>query len=408
MPKIAFGAEEIEFDLEPEDSLTEREPDDADRAWTPESLRQALNAIHFGGQVAGGKVLIVVNDAFRPRPTGQVLSLLFDWYPRLQADFIVACGNHAAPDEADLAAIFDGFDFPADSVIHIHDSRDYDSMVPVGELDGFPLYVNRGLFEYPAVVIIGSVEPHYFAGFTGGRKSLVPGLCDVESITRNHALAVSDEARPLRLAGNPMAEHLDRLVRLVTVPNLVSIQIVAGRRGKILGCFAGDLEQSFQEAVTLAGEVYSFAADRRYDLVIAEMRPPLDRNLYQLQKGIENVAGAVRDGGAVVAVSRCSEGIGNDEFYQLALKLTNTEMVLSHADMEHPPLGIHKLSRIVRMAERIHVRALTGLKQEIVEQVFIEPAVSIEAEIQKLKQADKKKVDILLVREAGLLAAKVD
>jgi len=109
-----------------------------------------------------------------------------------------------------------------------------------------------------------------------------------------------------------------------------------------------------------------------------------------------------------VAVSTCSNGIGNDEFYNLAARLGNEEMVLSHADMENPPLGIHKLSRIVRLARRIKVKALTGLASEIVRRVFIEPAMSLDAEIQALKEESKKTVDILLVRDAGLLVAKLD
>jgi nickel-dependent lactate racemase len=117
---------------------------------------------------------------------------------------------------------------------------------------------------------------------------------------------------------------------------------------------------------------------------------------------------AVRDGGTILAVSECQEGIGNDEFYELARQLENEDMVSSHSEMDNPPLGIHKLSRIVKLGQRINIKALTGLKQEILEQVFITPAVSIDAEIQKLKQGDKKEIDILLVRDAGLLVAKLN
>jgi nickel-dependent lactate racemase len=329
-------------------------------------------------------------------------------YPDFRADFIVACGNHPSPEKADLDAIFEGYQLPDDAQVFVHDSRDNESMTEIGRLEDRPLLINKKILEYPSVLVIGSVEPHYFAGFTGGRKSLVPGLSDIESNRNNHAHAVNLEAKPLRLEGNPVAEHLDKLTALVKLPGLLSIQIVAGRNQKIIECFAGSLEESFRQAVVLAEQVYSFKCQRQYDLVIAEMRPPLDRNLYQLQKAIENTAAAVCDKGTLMAVSACHEGIGNDEFYQLAGRLTNEDMVLSHAEIENPPLGIHKLSRIIRLRQRINVRALTGLKHEILEQVFIDPAISIEAEIQKLKQGDKQQVDILLVRDAGLMAAKID
>ncbi len=407
MPKVAFGKEELEFELDPGDTLTEKEPADSDyAAWNPESLRARLQNARFEEFLDLGKPLIVVNDSFRPTPTGAVLLHLKSWYPDLKGDFIVACGNHPAPQEHDLGIIFGDHRLPKDSRLFVHNSGDRDSMVQAGEIDGQPIFLSRAVFDYPALIVIGSVEPHYFAGYTGGRKSIIPGLCDIETTRRNHVLAVSDECRPLRLEGNPLAENLDRLLAAVKVPPVFSIQIVAGRNQKILDCFAGNVADSFIEAVSVAEKVYGFPITKKYDLVIAEMGPPLDRNLYQLQKAIENTAVAVRDEGTLLAVSRCSEGIGNDEFYQLAGRLENEEMVLSYSDLDNPPLGIHKLSRMVRLADRIRVCALTGLKHEILDQVYIEPAVSIEAEMQKLKQGDKEDIDILLVRDAGLLAAK--
>jgi nickel-dependent lactate racemase len=408
MPKVAYGTEGIDFNLQPGDSLTEKEPADDIGRWQSEEFRRNLSAARFEDILACGKPLIVVNDAYRPTPTGQVLSQIKTLFPTFYGDFIIACGNHPPPDNDDLAAIFDGYKLPDDAAIFTHDSRDYDSMLKVGECKGHPLFVNRLLFEYPAVILIGSVEPHYFAGYTGGRKSLFPGLGDIKSCRRNHALAVDEDAQPLRLKGNPVAEHLDQLAALIKLPNYISIQIVTGRNQKIINCFAGSLLDSFNEAVMLAEQVYSFKCPKQYDMVIAEMRPPLDRNLYQLQKAIENTTAVVRDGGTILAVSECREGIGNDEFYQLASRLKNEEMVSSHSELDNPPLGIHKLSRIVRMKKTINVKALTGLKHEILEQVFIEPAVSIEAEVQKLKEGSDKEIDILLVRDAGLLAARLE
>lgn len=408
MPNVAYGNEHIDFETEPGDTLTEKEPDNDVEPLDDDDFRKAFEAARFDDFLGHGKPLVVVNDAFRPTPTGQVLSQINSWYPDFRADFIVACGNHPAPDSDDLAEIFRGYALPSESKVMVHDSQDLDSMEAVGELDGQTLYVNRSLFEYPAVLIIGSVEPHYFAGYTGGRKSLVPGLSDIEINRANHARAVSAEAQPLRLKGNPVAENLDRLLELINLPNLLSIQLVTGCDQKIRGCFVGSLAESFAQAVTLAERIYSFECRSQYDLVIAEARKPLDRNLYQLQKAIENTAGAVRDGGTLLAVSECREGIGNDEFYRLAGRLSNEDMVLSHADIDDPPLGIHKLSRIIGLKKRISIRVLSGIKNEILEQVYLEPAVSIEAEIQKLKQGDKKEIDILLVRDAGHLAAKLD
>lgn len=407
MPKIAYGSEELDFTIEPSDCLTEREPTYDFPLWNPDKLLDQLEADRFGGFSEGEKILIIVNDAHRSTPTGEILFHLTKQYPDMKADFIVACGNHPAPSPEELARIFGRYDLPGDAKVLIHDSKDQSSLKEIGEIDGHKLQLNKHLFEYDKLVVIGSVEPHYFAGFTGGRKAFLPGLADFDSIRRNHAKAVSMEAQPMALSGNPVAEDMQKFLDLAGLPDLYSIQAVIGRNHDLIDCFCGDIAESFEQAVELAEKIYSFATNRQFDLVLAELGPPLDRNLYQLQKALENCHAAVRDGGTIVAISKCVEGVGNDEFYHLAGRLQDGETVLSHAGMTRPPMGIHKLSRVVKMGKRISVKALTGLKREIVEQVFIEPAVSIEAEMQKLRSEEDQPLDILLVRDAGLMAVRV-
>lgn len=408
MPKIAFGSEELEFIIEPGDSLTEREPTDDFPPWNPDKLFNQLDADRFGDFISGEKFLFIVNDAHRSTPTGEILFHLKERFPDLKADFIVACGNHPAPSDDEIKKIFGRFNRPDDSKVMIHDSKDQSSLKEIGERDGNKLYLNRNLFDYDKLIVIGSVEPHYFAGFSGGRKAFLPGLADLETNRRNHAMAVSMNAQPMALDGNPVAEDMQKFLDSIDLPDLYSFQAVVGRSHEVIDCFCGDIETSFLQAIELTKKVYSFSTNRQFDLVIAEMRPPLDRNLYQLQKAVENCHAAVRDGGTIVAISKCEEGVGNDEFYHLAGKLQDGETVLSHAEMPMPPMGIHKLSRIVRMGQRINVKALTGLKREIVEQIFFEPAVSIEAEMQKLRPEDSTPLDILLVRDAGLMAVIVN
>ncbi|MCK5125175.1 MAG: DUF2088 domain-containing protein [candidate division Zixibacteria bacterium] len=407
MPQVAYGNDKLYFEPMPDDLFIEAEPQDGGPEWDKQVFGQRLEAAGFDKIVSLGKVLIVVNDAFRPTPTGQVLSQLKSLYPALKADFMVARGNHPAPDAEDIKKIFAGYKRDDSSKLFSHDSRDYESMTEVGKSNGHPFFLNKKLFEYPAVITIGSVEPHYFAGFTGGRKSLVPGCADIETNRRNHAMAVEPTAQPLKIKGNPVAEDLDELLKIVGIKNLFSIQIVNGRNQKILDGFAGSITKAFEQAVAVANKVYAYKTDKPFDLVIAEMRSPLDRNLYQLQKAVENCASAVADGGTILAVSECPEGIGNDEFYQLAGKLGTEGKVLECLKTKNPPLGIHKLSRIIDLSKRIGVKALTSLEENILEHVFWQAADSIETEMNALR-SKKDSLRILLVRDAGLLVAKLD
>ncbi len=407
MPRVAFGDTELSFELGPGDVLTEAEPSDNRPEWDTDMFRQRLETTGFDRFISKGKVLVIVNDAFRPTPTGTALLQIKKLYPDFSADYIIAAGNHPAPSEDDLKTIFQDFNPGKGARFFHHDSRKYDEMLEVGESNGFPVYLNRRVFDYPAVMAIGSVEPHYFAGYTGGRKSLIPGLADIETNRRNHAMAISMDARPMCLQGNPVAEDLDHLIRLGKVPDVYSVQLVNGRRRKMIDAFAGPLNDAFAQAIPVAEDVYCFRSEVLFDLVIAELHPPLDRNLYQMQKAVENCSSIVADGGTIIAVSSCNEGIGNSEFYRLAGELDNEDKVLAEAARKNPPLGIHKLSRIIRLRNRISVKALTGLEPDILKTVYWEPAESIEAEMNKLRKK-KEKLNILLVRDAGLLVAKLE
>lgn len=406
MNTIRFGTEHLPLSVMPGDTLAIREPFDDIPAWSTAEFSRRLHQAGFSPFLDRGKPLVVVNDAFRPTPTGRVLAAIQKAHPDFRADFIVACGNHPAPRPNEIERIFAGYAIPADSRLFFHDAHDPRAMVPAGIVDGQTIHLNRILFDYPAVIVIGSVEPHYFAGFTGGRKSLIPGLSDEQTTRRNHALAVSPEAQPLRLTGNPVANHLDRMMAAVTWPPLFSIQLVTGRDQTLLDCFCGDLASSFTEAVALSTQAHSFPLDRTYDLVIAEIRPPLDRNLYQLQKGVENCAAAVAEGGTLIVVSPCREGIGNDEFYCLAERLSTAEAVVTAAAAENPPLGIHKLSRVVALSRRITIKALTVLDPLVLRRVFLEPAGTLQEERQHFQKRGSQHVSILLVRDAGVLVAK--
>ncbi|RME20868.1 MAG: DUF2088 domain-containing protein, partial [Candidatus Zixiibacteriota bacterium] len=225
--------------------------------------------------------LVVVNDAYRHTPTETVLTWLEESIPGVlgKARFLVATGTHPRPSEAQSAKVFGKLLSRIRSRVNAHDCRDTECMVCVGkDRFGEEVFLNRAVLEADPVLIIGSVEPHYFAGFTGGRKSLFPGLADFATIERNHNLAAALDCRPLRLAGNPVSEHLDELLALVDTSHVISAQVVLDSTGAIGGLFVGDVRESFNQAVHLAHQLYAHRAATPYDLVLTELLSPLDSN----------------------------------------------------------------------------------------------------------------------------------
>jgi len=343
--------------------------------------------------------LFVVNDAYRPTPTADILRRLSE-SRRIskKARFIVATGCHGAPTESQLEAVFGEMYPKLKNRILIHDARNLDSMVSVGEDESDnAIYLNREFVEAGKVVVIGSVEPHYFAGFTGGRKSIFPGLCDYETTVRNHRLATSFDASPVKLEGNPVEQNLRELMKLVKDKQIFSIQLLLDKKGQMHAFYCGDIDSSFQRACEQSRDIFSTKVKDRYDLLLAEVRPPLDANLYQLQKSLENSQQAVANGGTMILFSPCREGIGSDSFYKLVDKW---QAFQKNSGRRKHDFGIHKLSRVAQIAQRIDVRLYSDLDDGIPDKVFYKTEKNPQEIINNLTR-NKKGIRIACVNDAA-------
>jgi nickel-dependent lactate racemase len=244
--------------------------------------------------------------------------------------------------------------------------------------------VNRRVLEHDPIIVIGSVEPHYFAGYTGGRKSIFPGLTDLATIERNHNLANSMDVAPMKLAGNPVEEHLQSLMAFIDKSRVISIQLVLDSTSTIARLAIGDIDTSFAEAASEARTLFGHVVEQPLDAIICELRPPLDKNMYQAQKALENCQQAVADGGAAIVVARCPEGIGS-EFY--AKEAENWDRLNNRPGDGVYRFGSHKISRMVALQRRIDVRLHSALPDEVVEKVFYRPVGNLSAFITSLAES---------------------
>ncbi len=315
--------------------------------------------------------LYIVNDAYRPTPTARILSWL-DTVDKLNPNskFIIATGSHQAPTEDQLKWIFGEYYEHYKSNIHIHDANDAGSMTEIGvDSLGGAVYVNKAYLKAERIVVIGSVEPHYFAGFTGGRKSIFPGICDLATIARNHNKAVSLDAMPMKLHDNPVEEHLQELVGILPEKEIICIQTIQDSKKIGEAIFVGNLDSAFQKGVGLSREIYGNDCTADHDLILAEVLPPLDANLYQLQKSLENCRGALKKGGTVLLFSPCDEGIGSSSFYSLAEKWDPQDEIIP----EGPDVfGIHKLSRVYEMNKLYDIYLYSNLGKGVPEKVYFQ------------------------------------
>lgn len=324
------------------------------------------------GLAASERLLVLVNDGFRPTPTARMISSIASALGLAgTCRMLVATGMHPPPrtNERHRLAGPQSDRFPC----AVHDAGQ------PGEIhgtlsDGSPLELNPLVGWADRVLLIGSVEPHFFAGFTGGAKQLMPGVATRSTIEANHRHAVDLNCRPCRIKGNPVAMPIRETGAMLQAKTL-SYQAVAGPEG--WEYFAGAEAVTFEAAARRCVETSRVDFPEPLDLLIAVVREPLDRNLYQLQKGFENHQWAVKDGGAVLLVSACREGVGNDFFEALARRYPDWRRLPLWEEQEYS-LGLHKLYRTARTRSRIDLFLHSTLPAELVRRFYLEPVENLD------------------------------
>ena len=234
------------------------------------SIEKPLGSENLQDFLKGGKdIVFILNDGTRPTPTAKVLDALSEKMDLREARYLIATGNHRAPNEEEYDFIFGShYDNLKDRIV-VHDSMKSEFVNLGTSKNGTPMEVNKIAVEADRLVIITSVEPHYFAGYTGGRKSFLPGVASFETIETNHGLAMTDDAKSLALEGNPVHEDMMDALDAVKGKRIFSIQMVLDRHQNIYRAVSGDLNQAFAKAVEYADEVFSVAIPRLADVVIS-------------------------------------------------------------------------------------------------------------------------------------------
>ena len=326
----------------------------------------------------GKSLLVLVNDGSRPTPTARMLDSLWAEIKAARPTFLVATGTHRPPTDEELGHIF-GSRWPeVREQVFIHDSLDPGQLVCAGTTSsGNEVLLNRRVTDAERILVLGSVEPHYFAGFTGGRKIFLPGVAAYETIERNHRLAMEPGAEALRREGNPVDAEMQDALELLADREMFAVLAVLDRERRIHSAHAGDIESAFARATADVRRLYSATIHRRADIVVAAATHPLDLDLYQAQKAVENGSLALREGGTLILVSACRDGVGNDAFLRIMSEAGTPERVMALAAKDYQ-LGYHKAARLAGLARRVALRAVVGVEEKTARAVFMEPFATVQ------------------------------
>ena len=339
----------------------------------------------------GESVLFVVPDATRQTGCGQVINLLVR---RLIANgvepssirAIVATGIHRSATEDEKRDILTPFIAQRVKTLD-HNPRDLAQLVRLGETSGgIPVELNRSLLEHDHVVLLGGVTFHYFAGFTGGRKLICPGLASARTVSSTHKLAFDCEQLSRRegvgtglLDGNAVHEAFVEAASFIR-PSF-AVNTITDDSGAVVDLYCGDWIASHRAACDAFGEKHCVSVPEKREVVIASCGGfPNDINLIQAHKALEAASHACRDGGTIILLAECAEGTGRSDFLDwfddrdsdtLAARLCRSYQVNGQTAWS-----------LLRKAERFNVKLVTGLSRDVVTKLRCE-----KSELEKEKPA---------------------
>lgn len=268
-------------------------------------------------QLALGKsdAIVVINDITRPAASRLMLEeILVDLQAaKIREDAItvlIACGNHRPNTSEEIQQLV-GLNLASRLRIINHDCEDEANLTFCGETDtGLPIWVNTLVTKASLKILTGIINPHHGAGYSGGRKSIMPGVAGLRTLNRHHSFPI----RPYHPAsgwmkGNPFHEEAVKVARMVGVDFILNA--VTNPGGQVVNAVAGELEVAHEHGVATCEESWIIKVPHRYDIVIATPGGyPRDINLHQAQKAMSAAETVIEDGGIIILIAECPEGIG--------------------------------------------------------------------------------------------------
>ncbi len=350
----------------------------------------------------------MVSDITRPCPSHKILPHVIDelngaGVGDVDMTIFFANGMHRKQTAEDMNKLI-GPGILGRKVVN-HDSKDKANLEYVGRTRrGTDVSINKRALDCDFKIGIANVDIHYFAGYSGGGKSLLPGVSSFDTIQQNHSMMTLPRAEPGVVEGNPVRDDIEEGARIAGMDYILNV--VLNEDKGIVQAVAGDFK-AHRAAVKTNDLMYKVPIDRRADIVIASAGGfPKDINLYKSQKALDNALYAVKDGGTIILLAECPEGLGDETFEEWIMEASCPDDIIERL-REGFALGGHKAFAIARLAKRARIVAVSGpgLRRMISEDLggkgLLESASSIEEALRAALDAHGSDASIILMPYAG-------
>ena len=383
--EIGFGTQPQSFEV-PEKNLigilgpNAVEITETGRPVVVKSLQNPIGAPKLSEIVKPGeKIVIITSDITRPVPSYKIIPPVLEelWAagagPK-DVTVVFALGSHRRHTVDEMKRLVGEEVYEQVRCVD-GDPVDFVHMGVTGL--GTPVDVTRIVAEADRRICIANIEYHYFAGYSGGAKSIMPGVSTRAAIQSNHSRMVLPEAAAGRLEDNPVRLDLEEAIGFCPIDFIVNV--VLDEHKEIIHCVSGHFIKAHREGCRFLDKLYLKEIDSRADIVIASQGgAPKDLNLYQTQKALDNAKHAVKKGGVIILVGSCKEGLGERVFEEWMTGAETPGSMIGRIQQDFQ-LGGHKAAAIALVLENADIYMVSEMEKEFVESIFLKPYETVQA-----------------------------
>ncbi|WFA10118.1 nickel-dependent lactate racemase [Tissierella sp. Yu-01] len=376
---MGFGRTVQEFQFDEKNILGELRPNEVEINLTGElEVKRALENPISSPKLSeivkpGEKIVIITSDITRPMPSSKVLPHVVDEILKAGCSkdditIVLALGAHRPHTEEEKRYLVGEDIF---NTIKCIDSNQDDYVHLGNTKNGTPVDVFTPVAKADKRICLGNIEYHYFAGYSGGVKAIMPGVSTRHAIQANHSLMVEDEAKAGNLDTNPVRLDLESIEEFISVDFILNV--VLNEKKEIVKAVAGHFIDAHREGCRFLDGFYKISIEEKADIVIVSQGGyPKDLNLYQAQKALDNSKHAVKDGGIIILVASCKEGLGEKVFENWMNEAKESKDLIQRIK-ENFVLGGHKAAAIALVLEKAKIFLVSELEPDFVKTLFMEP-----------------------------------
>lgn len=356
----------------------------------------------------GQKVAFICNDPTRVANSHDFMPILVEELNKIgikdeDMRIVFALGTHRKMTQEEMIEAV-GEDVAKRLPMYNSDCNKQEDFEYFGETSfNTPVWLNKLICDVDLVIMTGTIVHHFFSGFGGGRKAVLPGVAAMETIRRNHSLMMSPDAQLGKLHGNPVYEDQMEGVRLFAKEHRMFLfNAILDAKKQFLKIFAGDWEKAHLEACKFVDKVYGVEIDAPADIVIASCGGyPKDINVYQLQKTMDNAWCAVKDGGVVIIIGECEEGSGSAALEKALQEHPSPDAIKAQLEKNFV-IGAHKAFAITRLMKKAKFILVSALDKKIASDLLFEAVDNVDEAIKLAEKYVGSDYKIILMPQGSL------